>query len=152
MYWTRSVKRGDLESGLTFAHGTTRLNLGKNDLETFVDPPDAALIFGFRALEAGDPFEKSFPVWMATMRRRGGQDAIIESLQRIFAQLVDQTSLDRLLEDTAAHARSLGYEKVWLVPALLKEPLLGPAVKVTVDRLGKPLVVVPTSGMSALVL
>jgi hypothetical protein len=77
MYWAKVLKRSDLVNGVTFAHGTTRLNLQKNDLDMFADPKDAALFFGFRALEANDPFEQSFPVWMATMRRRGGQDAIV---------------------------------------------------------------------------
>jgi hypothetical protein len=58
--------------GSVYAHGTTRLNLAQNDLTAFVDPPDAALMFGYRALEVGDPFEKSFVVWMATLRRRAG--------------------------------------------------------------------------------
>jgi hypothetical protein len=137
-------------NGVTFAHGTTRLNLAKNDLEMFVDPPDAALMFGFRALDVTDPFEKSFPVWMATMRRRGGQDAIVESLQRVFTQLADEGSLARLFLDLCGHARSLGYEKIWIVPAASKEPLLAPALKPVTEQLGRPIAIVPTSGMIAL--
>ena len=102
-------------------------------------------MFGFRALESGGTFESSFAVWMATLQRRGGQDAILESLQRVFPQLVDEESVRRLLQDTAAHARSLGYEKMWLIPGLLNEPLFAAAVKSTADHLGHPLLVVPTS-------
>lgn len=149
MYWNRSLERSDLENGRTFAHGTTRLNLGEADLAAFVDPPDAALMFGFRGLEPGATFEKSFAVWMATMRRRAGSDAILGSLQRIFPALVDDKSLENLLQGVVETARQMGYERVWLEPSLLKEPLFAPAVKVVVDALGQPLVVVPSSGMSA---
>ena len=150
MYWTRAPKRSDLENGCVFAHGSTRLNLAAGDLTAFVDPPDAALMFGFRALADGDGFDKSFAVWMATLRRRAGDDAVVESLQRIFPALVDDKSLDHLLGGIVEHARELGYEKVWFVPALFKEPLLTPALKVTSDALGRPLLVVATSGMAAL--
>lgn len=152
MYWTRSLKRSDLENGSVFAHGSTRLNLAPGDLTAFVDPVDAALMFGFRALTAGDEFDKSFAVWMATLRRRADNDAIVESMQRIFPALVDDKSLEHLLAGIATHARELGYEKVWMAAALFKEPLLAPALTVTTEALGQPLIVVPTSGMAALTL
>jgi large subunit ribosomal protein L7/L12 len=150
VYWTRTPKRSDLENGTVFAHGSTRLNLAPADLRTFVDPPDAALCFGFRALTAGDDFDKSFAVWMATLRRRGGNDAVVESLQRIFPALVDDKSLEHLLGGIVARARELGYEKVWMVPALFNEPLLAPGLKATTDALRSPLIVVPSSGMAAI--
>ena len=150
MYWTRAPKRSDLERGIVFAHGSTRLNLAASDLATFVDPPDAALVFAFRAMNEGDSFEQSFAVWMATLRRREGNDAVVGSLQRIFPALADEKSLEHLLAGIAERARELGYEKVWMVPELTKEPLFAPALKVTADALGKPVIVVPTSGMIAL--
>jgi len=150
MYFTRAPKRGDLEGGRTFAHGVTRLNLSASDLSTFVDPPDAALMFGFKAFEPGDGFDKAFAVWMVTLRRRGGDDAISESLQRIFPQLADEESLVRTLCALVDHSRTLGYQKLWLAPGLFKEPLLGPALKRVAEYTKKPVAVVPTSGMAAL--
>lgn len=150
MYWAKALERKDLQNGNVFAHGSVRMNVAPGDLTTFVEPPDAALMFGFRALEAGDTFEKAFAVWMATLRRRGGNDAVVESLQRIFPALADDKSLEKLLLEIVTHARSLGYEKVWFVPALFQEPLFTPALKVTSDALGQPVAVVPTSGMAAL--
>lgn len=44
----------------------------------------------------------------ATMRRRAGSDAIMESLQRVFTQLADEESLVQLVVDTARHALALG--------------------------------------------
>lgn len=150
MYWTRTPKRGDLERGTVFAHGSTRLNLAASDLTAFVDPPDAALVFAFRAMTPGGGFDESFAVWMATMRRRDAKDAVVESLQRIFPALVDDKSLEHLLGGIVERARELGYEKVWMVPALSKEPLFMPALKATSEALGRPVVFVPTSGMAAL--
>lgn len=150
MYWTRAPQRSDLERGTVFAHGSTRLNLAASDLTAFVDPPDAALVFGFRAMSPDDGFDKSFAVWMATLRRREGNDAVVESLQRIFPALADEKSLEHVLGGIAERARELGYEKVWMVPALAKEPLFAPALKATAEALGRPLVFVPTSGMAAL--
>jgi hypothetical protein len=152
MYAARSIARTDLENGRTFAHGTTRLHLASADLTTFVDPADAALLFGFRALTPGDPFEEMFAIWMATLRRRGGDDAVVESLQRIFPNLVDDGSLVELLRGIVKEARRLGYAKVWFVPALFEDPLLVPALKVVSDELGQPIALVPTSGMAALLL
>jgi hypothetical protein len=152
VYFARSLKRSDLENGNVFAHGSARLNLAPSDLATFVDPPDAALMFGFRALEAGDPFEKSFPVWMATLRRQKGTEAIVESLQRIFTQLADQPSLERLLMDLCDQARTLGYTKVWLAAGVLKEPLVFPSLKTVVAHLGRPVEMNMTTGMCALAL
>lgn len=147
MYWTRFVRRQDLEAGRTFVHGTSRLNLAPNDLATFVDPPDAALAFGFRALDATDAFDKSFPVWMATLRRRDGKDAIIESLQRVFPQLADEGSLVRLLLDAYEHARSLGFQRMWFAAGLFRDALLAPAMKQLVAATGHPIELVPTTGM-----
>ena len=152
MYFARALKRSDLVNGNVFQHGISRLNLAPDDLTTFVDPPDAALFFGFRSLDEGDPFEASVVVWMATLRRRADKDAIMESLQRVFTQLADQDSLAHLLTEAAAHARQIGYQKLWLVPALFTEPLLAPAVKAVSEQLGRPVMAVPSTGMSALLL
>jgi hypothetical protein len=149
MYWARRLERKQLVNGNCFAHGISRLNLSATDLTTFVDAPDAALMFGFRALEAGDPFEESVVIWFATLRRRAGNDAIVESLQRVFTQMADEGSLARLLLETAAQAKRFGYEKLWLVPALAKEPLFVPALKVTAKELKQSVQVVPSSGMAA---
>jgi len=146
-HWTRFARREELEGGRTFVHGTSRLNIAANDLTAFVDPPDAALAFGFRALDPQDPFEKSFPVWMLTLRRRQGDDAIVESLQRVFAQLVDDGSLVRVLLDVYRHALALGYRRLWFAPGLFQDALLAPALKQIVEAVGKPLELVPTSGM-----
>ncbi len=147
MNWTRFVQRQQLENGCTFVHGTSRLNIAAADLTMFVDPPDAALVLGFRALEPSDPFEQSFPVWMATMRRRDGDGAIIESLQRVFAQLADEASLASVLLDVYQHAHSLGYRRLWLATSVFREPLLGPALKKVTEAVGKPMELVPTSGL-----
>src|SRR4051812_16355021 len=114
MYFARRVQRSDLEGGHTFVHGSARLNLSAADLTTFVDPADAALLFGFRALDPNDGFDNSWPVWMATLRRRGGDDAIVETLRRIFPNLVDGPSIATLVRMIVDHARSLGYAKLWL--------------------------------------
>lgn len=148
MNWTRFVRRDELENQRTFVHGTSRMNLADADLAAFVDPPDAAFALGFRALDPGDPFEKSFPVWMATMRRRDANDAIIETVNRVFVQLVDEASLARVLEELYQRASSLGYRKLWFAAGLFREPLLAPAVKQLVDKVGKPIAVVPTSGLA----
>ena len=148
MAWTRAPGRDDLVDGNVFVHGNTRLNLTASDLEAFVDPPDAALVFALRALEPGDGIDDSFPVWMATLRRRGDTpDAIVESIQRVFAQLVDQDSLVHLLTALVDRARGHGYRKLWLTPQLLKEPLMAPAMKALADAAGVPFELVPTSGM-----
>src|SRR5262245_58098816 len=124
MYWVKTPGPDDLVDGTVFAHGSARLNLSASDIAAFVDPPDAALAFGLRAFEAGDGIDAAFPVWMATMRRRAdGPDAIVESLQRVFPQLVDQGSLAALLAGVFDRAKALGYRKVWLVPGVLAEPM-----------------------------
>jgi hypothetical protein len=152
MYWTRFPERKDLEAGNVLAHGMTRLTLSPSDLATFVDQPDAALAFGFRGMNPEDTFENGFPVWMATLRRRAGSDAIIESLQRVFTQRVDEESLFKLLVDTCDRARALEYRKVWLASGVYKDALFGPAVKRFVVNHGRPLEFTPTTGMSAIVL
>ncbi len=60
-YWARRLTRADLVEGSVYAHGTTRLNLAQNDLTAFVDPPDAGLMFGYRALR---PELKSTSEWL----------------------------------------------------------------------------------------
>jgi len=150
MYWVKTPGPADLVDGSVFVHGNARLNLTASDIAAFVDAPDAALVFGLRAFEAGDPVDAAFPVWMATLRRRAeGPDAIVESVQRVFPQLVDQGSLAALLEGVFERARALGYRKVWLVPDVLAEPLMPPAMKQVGDRAGKAFELVPTSGMMA---
>lgn len=128
MAWTRFVARSDLKGGNTFVHGTSRLAIAEEDLAAFVDPQDAVLAFGFRALTPGDPFERSFPVWMACLRRESGNVAVLERLQRVFPQLVDDTSLARLVADLESRAASLGYERITITSAL-REPILAPALK-----------------------
>jgi hypothetical protein len=150
MYWTRFVGRDELEHGRTFVHGTSRMNITDADLAAFVDPPDAALVLGFRSLDPGDPFEKSFPVWMATLRRRDEEDAIVESVQRVFVQLVDDESLLRMMRAVYRRAHSLGYRKLWFAAGLFREPLLAPAVKRIVDVVKRPISVVPTTGMASI--
>jgi hypothetical protein len=152
MYWTRFPERNDLEGGHVLAHGMTRLTLAAPDLATFVDPPDAALAFGFRALNPEDTFETSYPVWMATLRRRTNDDAIVESAQPVFTELADEDSLVNLLADTCERARALQYRKVWLAPGLFKEPLFAPALKRIVQSSGRPLEYTPSTGMAAIVL
>lgn len=147
MYWTQLVRRDRLEAGRTFVHGTNRLNIAPGDLSVFVDPPDAALALGFRALDAGDTFDKSFPVWMATLRRRDGNDAIIESVQRVFPQLVDDGSLIHVLLDLYRHAHSLGYRRIWFAAHLFQETLLAPALKQVVQTVGRPIELAPASGL-----
>ena len=113
MYWSRAVTQTDLVEGNVYVHGNHRLNLTASDLATFVEPADASLMFGFRALADGDPFEQSVPVWMATMRRRAdGDDAIVESLQRVYTQLADVGSLAQLMIGLSGHASGLGYKKL----------------------------------------
>jgi tetratricopeptide (TPR) repeat protein len=127
--WTRFVSRADLKPGNTFLHGTSRLAVAEDDLAAFVDSPGAVLAFGFRALTPGDPFEKSFPVWMACIRRDSVNVALLERLQRLFPQLVDAVSLAHLMADLCEKAASLGYQ--WLaVTSALREPMLAPALKV----------------------
>lgn len=126
--WTRCATRADLVDGRTFVHGTSRLNLSPEDLAAFVDPPDAVLAFGFRALTPGDPFEKSFPVWMATLRRESAEVAILDRFQRVFSQLADDVSLAHLVVDLRAKAKSLDYRWIAITSAL-REPLLAPALK-----------------------
>ena len=150
MYWTRIVRRAELENGRTFVHGTSRLNIAPEDLAAFVDPPDAALVFGFRALDPGDGFDKSFPVWMVTVRRRAGNEAIVESVQRVFAQLADPASMARVLEDVYRHAHSLGYRALWFGAAVFREPLVAPAVKALVEKVKRPITVVPTTGLASI--
>lgn len=150
MYFTRAPKRSDLEGGRTFAHGMTRLNLAPADLEMFVDPPDAAMMFGFRALEPGEGFEKSFAIWMVTLRRRGDREAIVESLQRIFPNLCDEESIVKLFCDLVDHARALGYGTIWLTARVLKEPLLIPALKKISEHTKNPVGMMPSTGMCAL--
>lgn len=150
MAWIRIPTRADLVEGNVFVHGTTRLNLAPADLAAFVDPPDADLVFGLRGLEPGDTIDVAFPVWMATLRRRADSpDAIVESLQRVFTQLADADSLVALLRGVCDRARALGYRKLWLVPKLLAEPLMGPAMKALADGAGVSFELVPTSGMLA---
>jgi hypothetical protein len=150
MYWVATPGPADLVDGNVFAHGTARLNLTASDIDAFVAPSDAALVFALRALEPGDGVDAAFPVWMATLRRRDeGPDAIVESVQRVFPQLVDQGSLAALLTGVFARARALGYRKVWLVPRVLAEPLMPPAMKQVAELDGKAFEVVPTSGMMA---
>jgi hypothetical protein len=152
MYWTTFVRREELEGGRTFVHGTSRLNLTAGDIAAFVEPRDASLAFGFRALDAGDPFEKSFPVWMATLRRRQGDDAIVESLQRVFTQLADEGSLVRVLVELYRHAHALGFARLYLAPGLFQEPLLAPALKKVTEAVGRPVELVATTGLVSLVL
>jgi hypothetical protein len=150
MYGVRIPRRDDLVDGTVLVHGNARLNLTAADIAAFVDPPDAALVFGLRALPPDTAIDDGFPVWMATLRRRGDTpDAIVETLQRAFPQLVDHESLVHLLTGVADHARSLGYRKLWLAPQLLKEPLMGPAMKQLAERAGVAFELVPTSGMMA---
>jgi hypothetical protein len=151
MYWTRRLTRNDLE-GTTFVHGTTRMNLTSADVAAFVDPTDAALMFGFRALDPGDTFENSFPVWMATLNRRAGADAIVTSLQPVFAQLVDADSLAHLVHGLCDHARSAGYKKVWFDAKIPRLALFAPAIKAVTTKTQRPVEIVPSSGMCALTL
>ncbi len=160
MYWARAISVDDLidESHIgggrhVFAHGISRLNLDVNDVEAFVRPEDAALMFGHRAMEDGGTFEDSFVVWMATMRRRGqSNDAIVECLKRVFAQMADEPSLVELLRGLIEQARGSGYGKVWLARALFDEALLAPALVPIANELGHPVEHVPSSGMTALVI
>ncbi len=100
----RFPRRGDFEGGATLVHGTSRLNIAPADLTAFVDPADAALVCGFQSLAPGDTFDESFPVWMATMRRRAGNDAIMESLQHVFTRLSSDESLVHPVVDAARDA------------------------------------------------
>jgi hypothetical protein len=68
----------------------------------------------------------------------------------VFPQLADQGSLAKLLVEICDHAKTLGYAKVWLVPNVIKEPLCAPALKPVAEHLGRPLELVPSSGMVAL--
>ncbi len=148
MYWSKPLELSDLQ-GQTFVHGIARLNLSATDIDAFVRPADAALIFGFRALEEGDPFEQSVAVWMATLRRRGGSDAIMESLQRIFTQMADAASMEHLLGTSIEIARGYGYQKLWIAPAVSREPLFAPALA-PISKTCGPVEMVPSSGMIAI--
>lgn len=152
MYWTRFPRRDDLEGGATLVHGASRLNIAPADLTAFVDPADAALAFGFRSLDPDDTFDKSFPVWMATVRRRAGTDAIMESLQRVFTQLANDESLVQLVVDTARHALALGYGRLWFAPALYGEPLLASAMRNVAEIMGALVELVATSGLTSIAL
>ena len=150
MYWTHSPKRSDLEGGRVFVQGLARLNLSAFDLRTFVEPADAALVFGFRTLEDNDSVEKGWPVWMATLRRRSGDEAIVECVQRVFTQIADQGSLVELLAGICDRARALGYRKVWFGLGLLKEEMFGPALKQLTDELGCPVELQAGAGLFGL--
>jgi hypothetical protein len=151
MYWTRRITRADLEGGHVLAHGLTRLDIAPADLRMFVDPKDAALLFAFRALQPEDDFQKSIPVWMATLRRAAnGKDAIVESIVRAFTKIADETSLERLLHALVDEARRLGGQKPWFVPGLFGEPLFKPALKRVLETLEQAIIVNPTTGMTAL--
>jgi hypothetical protein len=150
MYWARAVQRADLVEDTVFVHGNARLNLTRDDLAAFVDPADAALMIGFRGLDATATFADSFPVWMATMRRRNDTEAVVETLQRIFVQLADAPSLATLLLGLCDRARELGYARLVLVPQLMQESLVPPALKSVAEQLGRSIEVVPTTGLMGL--
>lgn len=118
----------------------------------FVKPIDAALVMGYRATEAGESFEDSFVVWMATLRRRDQTgDAIVECLQRVFAQMADEHSLSELFRYILDQARCIGYGKVWLPPNVFNETLLAPALKPVIHELGHPVHAVPSTGMVTMI-
>lgn len=150
--WTRFVSRSTLEHGRTFVHGSARLNIAEPDLAAFVDPPDAELALGFRALADGDPFERSFPVWMATFRRWEGEDAMMESLQRVFTQLADEGSLAALMVELYRRAGALGYRRLYFSGRMFQEPLLAPAIKQLVDAVGRPIQITPTNRLASIAL
>lgn len=150
MYWTRAIRPADLVHGNVLAHGSARLNLAPEDIRTFVEPNDAALVFAYRALDASHGFEQAFPVWMATLRRHDATGAKVEVIKRVFPNLVDGESLVRLVQALAEQARSASYSKLWLVPALLQEPLLAPALKSITEQLARPLELNPATGMYGL--
>lgn len=140
MYWTHFTTRGELQPGNVLVHGATRLNLSPRDVATYVDPSDAALVLGFK---------DGFPVWMTTLRRHTADDAIVEQLQPVFTELADESSVECVFRDVLDHARALGYERVWLVPALYREPRFLAALRRIVDASGRPLELQTTSGLVA---
>lgn len=150
MYWTRSLERTDLEGGRVYVHGIARMNVSPFDIKTFIEPTDAALVFGFRTLTPEEAVEKGLPVWMVTIRRRMGHDAIVECLQRVFPQIADEGSLVEVLFDACAHARTLGYKRLCFSPALYGEPLFPSALKIVGEKLGAPVKIRVTTGLTSL--
>lgn len=152
MYRSHSPKCGDLQGGRVFVHGVARMSLSPADIKTFVEPADAALVFGFRMLTPEEAAEKGIPVWMITLRRRVGRDAIVERLQRVVPQIADEASLDEILFDTCERAKELGYKRLCFSPALYGEPLFPAALKRVADRRGRPVKIRVTTGLTSLAL
>jgi hypothetical protein len=152
MYRSQCLKRSDLKDGRVYEHGIARMNVSPFDVKTFIEPTDAALVFGFRTLTPEQAVEQGLPVWMVTLRRRAGHDAIVECLQRVFAQIADEASLVEVLVDTGIQARILGYRRLCFSPALYGEPLFPTAVKRVAERLGKPVKVRITTGLTSIAL
>jgi hypothetical protein len=152
MYWTRSLERADLEGGRVYVHGIARMNVSPFDLKTFVEPRDAALVYGFRTLTPEQAIEKGIPVWSLTIRRRAGHDAIVDCLQRVFSPIADEGSLVEVLFDACGHARTLGYKRLCFSPALYGEPLFPSALKLVGEKLGAPVKIRVTTGLTSLAL
>ena len=152
MYWTRSLERADLQDGRVYVHGIARMSLSPFDIKTFIETSDAALVFGFRTLTPEEAVEKGIPVWMATLRRRAGHDAIVECLQRVFPQIADEGSLVEILFDACQHARSLGYKRLCFSPALYGEPMFPSALKRVGEKLARPVKIRSTTGLTSLAL
>jgi hypothetical protein len=152
MYWTRSLERTDLQDGRVYVHGIARMSVSAFDIKTFVEPTDAALVFGFRTMTPEEAIEKGIPVWMATLRRRAGHDAIVDRLQRVFSPIADEGSLVEILFDACQHARMLGFKRLCFSPALYGEPMFPAALKIVGQKLGRPVKIRVTTGLTSLAL
>lgn len=150
MYRSHSPKRNDLKDGRVFEHGIARMNLRPEDVKKFVEPANAAIVFGFRMLTPEEAAEKGVPIWMVTLRKRVGRDAIVETLHRVFPQLTNEDSLVEILADTCERAKELGYRRLCFSPALYGEPLFPPALKRVADRRGRPVKIRVTTGLTSL--
>lgn len=152
MYRSHSPRREDLQDGRVFVHGIARMDLSAAHVKAFIDPANAAIMFGFRMLTPEEAAEKGVPIWMATLRKRVGRDAIVEVLQRVYPQLANEDSLVEILADTCGRAKELGYRRLCFSPALYGEPLFPAALKRVADRRGRPVKIRVTTGLTSLVL
>ena len=134
MYWTHILRRTDFVDGTVFVHNISRINMPPSDARMFVDPPDAAIMCSFRALEPDQSFAESFVASVAFMRRRNDCEAIVEALHPVFTQIEDHASLERLIRDLMAHARSLGYVKLCFARSVLR-----PQVQAALGSISKEL-------------
>ena len=150
MYRSHSPKREHLQDGRVFVHGIARMDLSAAHVRKFVEPANAAIVFGFRLLTPQEAAEYGVPIWMVTLRKRIGRDAIVECLQRVCPQLANEDSLVEILADTCERAKELRYRRLCFSPALYGEPLFPAALKRVADRRGRPVKIRVTTGLTSL--